>query len=43
MGTTRRARKNASAMKMVGALLALHREVAGYTQSALGQRSSARR
>ncbi|MDX2595765.1 helix-turn-helix transcriptional regulator [Streptomyces sp. WI03-4A] len=39
MGTTRRARKNASAMKMVGALLALHREVAGYTQSALGQRS----
>ncbi|MEU4039978.1 helix-turn-helix domain-containing protein [Streptomyces collinus] len=39
MGTTRRARKNASAMKMVGALLALHREAAGYTQSALGQRS----
>lgn len=39
MGTSRRARKNASAMKMVGALLALHREAAGYTQSALGQRS----
>ncbi|MER6473901.1 helix-turn-helix domain-containing protein, partial [Streptomyces collinus] len=39
MGTTRRARKNASAMKMVGALLALHREAAGYTQSSLGQRS----
>ncbi|MFF7970944.1 Scr1 family TA system antitoxin-like transcriptional regulator [Streptomyces sp. NPDC007905] len=39
MGTTRRARKNASAMKMVGALLALHREAAGYTQNSLGQRS----
>ncbi|MFJ9862762.1 Scr1 family TA system antitoxin-like transcriptional regulator [Streptomyces sp. NPDC101165] len=39
MGTIRRARKNASAMKMVGALLALHREAAGYTQSSLGQRS----
>ncbi|MGA4839023.1 helix-turn-helix domain-containing protein [Streptomyces sp. G45] len=31
----RRARKNATAMKMVGALLALHRERAGYTQRSL--------
>ncbi|WP_316752996.1 helix-turn-helix domain-containing protein [Streptomyces herbicida] len=38
MGTIRRARKNASAMKMVGALLALHREAAGYTQRSLGER-----
>ncbi|MEV5546302.1 helix-turn-helix transcriptional regulator [Streptomyces sp. NPDC052309] len=41
MGTTtrsRRTRRNASAMKMVGALLALHREAAGYTQRSLGER-----
>ncbi|MGP4085766.1 helix-turn-helix domain-containing protein [Streptomyces sp. KR55] len=41
MGTTtrsRRSRKNASAMKMVGALLALYREAAGYTQKSLGER-----
>ncbi|MFF4543855.1 Scr1 family TA system antitoxin-like transcriptional regulator [Streptomyces sp. NPDC001435] len=38
MGTVRRARKNASAMKMVGALLALHRQAAGYTQRSLGER-----
>lgn len=38
MGTIRRARKNASAMKMGGALLALHREAAGYTQRSLGER-----
>ncbi|MCF3136894.1 helix-turn-helix domain-containing protein [Streptomyces olivochromogenes] len=38
MGTTRRSRRNASAMKMVGALLALHREAAGYTQRSLGER-----
>ncbi|MEU6574280.1 helix-turn-helix transcriptional regulator [Streptomyces sp. NPDC046805] len=37
MGTTRRTRRNASAMKMVGALLALHREAAGYTQRSLGE------
>ncbi|MFE0510961.1 Scr1 family TA system antitoxin-like transcriptional regulator [Streptomyces sp. NPDC058964] len=37
MGTTRRARRNASAMRMVGALLALHREAAGYTQRSLGE------
>ncbi|MCT9075477.1 helix-turn-helix domain-containing protein [Streptomyces fulvoviolaceus] len=37
--TTRRsrARRNASAMKMVGALLALFREAAGYTQKTLGE------
>ncbi|MEU4657668.1 helix-turn-helix transcriptional regulator [Streptomyces sp. NPDC023723] len=34
--STRR-RKNASAMKMVGALLALYREAAGYTQRSLGE------
>ncbi|MFH8936360.1 helix-turn-helix domain-containing protein [Streptomyces griseosporeus] len=36
--TTRRsrARRNASAMKMVGALLAVFREAAGYTQRSLG-------
>ncbi|MEI5097974.1 helix-turn-helix transcriptional regulator [Streptomyces sp. PmtG] len=34
-GSRRRSRKNASAMKMVGALLALHREAAGYTQRSL--------
>ncbi|MFD9908648.1 Scr1 family TA system antitoxin-like transcriptional regulator [Streptomyces sp. NPDC059063] len=33
----RRSKKNASAMKMVGALLALHREVAGYTQRSLAE------
>ncbi|GEJ99893.1 helix-turn-helix transcriptional regulator [Streptomyces sp. 1-11] len=38
MGTSRRARRNASAMRMVGALLALHREAAGYTQRSLGER-----
>ncbi|GAA1425341.1 helix-turn-helix transcriptional regulator [Streptomyces thermospinosisporus] len=30
-------RKNASAMKMVGALLALYRQAAGYTQRSLGE------
>ncbi|WP_411150960.1 helix-turn-helix domain-containing protein [Streptomyces sp. A30] len=35
--TTRRSRRNASAMKMVGALLALFREAAGYTQKSLGE------
>lgn len=34
----RRSRRNASAMKMVGALLAVHREAAGYTQRALAER-----
>ncbi|MCD7437120.1 helix-turn-helix transcriptional regulator [Streptomyces lincolnensis] len=40
MGTTTRTRtrRNASAMKMVGALLALFREAAGYTQRSLGER-----
>ncbi|MFD7402158.1 helix-turn-helix domain-containing protein [Streptomyces sp. NPDC059866] len=38
MSTTRRSRRNASAMKMVGALLALYREAAGYTQKTLGER-----
>ncbi|WLW51358.1 helix-turn-helix domain-containing protein [Streptomyces sp. YU58] len=40
MGTTTRtrSRRNASAMKMVGALLALFREAAGYTQRSLGER-----
>ncbi|MFH8991149.1 Scr1 family TA system antitoxin-like transcriptional regulator [Streptomyces sp. NPDC017940] len=33
-----RRRRNASAMKMVGALLALHREVAGFTQKTLAER-----
>jgi len=33
----RRSRRNASAMKMVGALLALYREAAGYTQRSLGE------
>ncbi|MBX9393822.1 helix-turn-helix transcriptional regulator [Streptomyces sp. TRM72054] len=37
MSTTRRSRRNASAMKMVGALLALYREAAGYTQKSLGE------
>ncbi|MEU0738812.1 helix-turn-helix transcriptional regulator [Streptomyces sp. NPDC006134] len=40
MSTTtrsRRARRNASAMKMVGALLALYREAAGHTQRSLGE------
>ncbi|MFI6931011.1 Scr1 family TA system antitoxin-like transcriptional regulator [Streptomyces sp. NPDC050287] len=36
--TTRRSRRNASAMRMVGALLALFREAAGYTQKTLGER-----
>ncbi|MFG2130966.1 helix-turn-helix domain-containing protein [Streptomyces sp. NPDC048751] len=36
--TTRRSRRNASAMKMVGALLAVFREAAGYTQRSLGER-----
>ncbi|MES4829822.1 MULTISPECIES: helix-turn-helix domain-containing protein [Streptomyces] len=36
MGTT--ARRNASAMKMVGALLALYRQAAGHTQRSLGER-----
>ncbi|MDG4859342.1 helix-turn-helix transcriptional regulator [Streptomyces sp. T-3] len=35
-GSGRRSRKNASAMKMVGSLLALFREAAGYTQKSLG-------
>ncbi|MEV6753367.1 helix-turn-helix transcriptional regulator [Streptomyces sp. NPDC051214] len=34
----RRSRRNASAMRMVGALLAVHREAAGYTQKSLGER-----
>ncbi|MER6978497.1 helix-turn-helix domain-containing protein [Streptomyces carpinensis] len=42
MGTTTRprsrARRNASAMKMVGALLAVFREAAGYTQRSLAER-----
>lgn len=37
MSTSTRKRKNASAMRMVGALLALHREAAGYTQRSLGE------
>jgi transcriptional regulator with XRE-family HTH domain len=39
MSTTTRSRKrrNASAMKMVGALLALFREAAGHTQKSLGE------
>ncbi|MFH9815218.1 helix-turn-helix domain-containing protein [Streptomyces sp. NPDC017230] len=36
MGTT--TRRNASAMKMVGALLALYRKEAGHTQRSLGER-----
>ncbi|MEW2404236.1 helix-turn-helix transcriptional regulator [Streptomyces sp. NPDC046862] len=37
--TTRsRARRNASAMRMVGALLALYRQAAGHTQKSLGDR-----
>ncbi|MFC7881157.1 Scr1 family TA system antitoxin-like transcriptional regulator [Streptomyces sp. NPDC057376] len=36
MGTT--TRRNASAMKMVGALLALYRQAAGYTQRSLAER-----
>ncbi|MFB6754553.1 helix-turn-helix domain-containing protein [Streptomyces sp. NPDC056353] len=36
MGTT--TRRNASAMKMVGALLALYRQAAGHTQRSLGER-----
>ncbi|MFD0251813.1 helix-turn-helix domain-containing protein [Streptomyces sp. NPDC127113] len=36
MGTT--TRRNASAMKMVGALLALYRQTAGHTQRSLGER-----
>ncbi len=35
--TRSRSRKNASAMKMVGALLALFREAAGYTQKSLSE------
>ncbi|OIJ99761.1 helix-turn-helix domain-containing protein [Streptomyces colonosanans] len=40
MGTTTRSRtrRNASAMKMVGALLAVFREAAGYTQRSLAER-----
>ncbi|QES33471.1 transcriptional regulator [Streptomyces venezuelae] len=34
----RRSHRNASAMRMVGALLALHRSAAGYTQSSLAER-----
>ncbi|QEU91209.1 XRE family transcriptional regulator [Streptomyces kanamyceticus] len=34
----RRPRRNASAMRMVGALLAVHREAAGYTQKSLAER-----
>ncbi|MGW6269705.1 helix-turn-helix domain-containing protein [Streptomyces sp. NPDC055060] len=34
----RRSRRNASAMRMVGALLAVHREAAGYTQKSLAER-----
>ncbi|WPO70711.1 helix-turn-helix transcriptional regulator [Streptomyces sp. KN37] len=34
----RRSRRNASAMRMVGALLAIHREAAGYTQKSLAER-----
>ncbi|MFC8128061.1 Scr1 family TA system antitoxin-like transcriptional regulator [Streptomyces sp. NPDC057302] len=34
----RRSRRNASAMRMVGALLAVHREAAGYTQRSLAER-----
>ncbi|AZM59273.1 MULTISPECIES: helix-turn-helix domain-containing protein [unclassified Streptomyces] len=37
MGTTT-TRRNASAMKMVGALLALYRQAAGHTQRSLGER-----
>ncbi|MET9544672.1 helix-turn-helix transcriptional regulator [Streptomyces sp. NPDC006627] len=33
----RRSRRNASAMRMVGALLAIHREAAGYTQKSLAE------
>lgn len=36
MGTT--TRRNASVMKMVGALLALYRQAAGHTQRSLGER-----
>ncbi|WP_282792780.1 helix-turn-helix transcriptional regulator [Streptomyces sp. CC224B] len=36
-GSRRRSRRNASAMKMVGALLAVHREAAGYTQRSLAE------
>lgn len=36
MGTT--TRRNASAMKMVGALLALYRQASGHTQRSLGER-----
>ncbi|MFF6812406.1 hypothetical protein ACFZAG_21310 [Streptomyces sp. NPDC012403] len=36
MSTT--TRRNASAMKMVGALLALYRQAAGHTQRSLGER-----
>ncbi|MFC7303779.1 Scr1 family TA system antitoxin-like transcriptional regulator [Streptomyces monticola] len=38
MSPGRRSRRNASALRMVGALLALHRERAGYTQKTLGER-----
>ncbi|MGV2915826.1 helix-turn-helix domain-containing protein [Streptomyces alfalfae] len=36
-GSRRGARRNASAMRMVGALLALYREAAGYTQRTLAE------
>ncbi|MPY55578.1 helix-turn-helix domain-containing protein [Streptomyces sp. K1PN6] len=36
--TRSRTRRNASAMRMVGALLALYRQAAGYTQKSLGDR-----
>ncbi|MFH8791934.1 helix-turn-helix domain-containing protein [Streptomyces sp. NPDC017941] len=38
MSGARRSRKNASARKLVGALLALHRGAAGYTQRSLAER-----
>lgn len=37
MSGSRRPRKNASARKLVGALLALHREAAGFTQKSLAE------
>ena len=36
--TRSRTRRNASAMRMVGALLALYRQAGGYTQKSLGDR-----
>ncbi|WP_425505763.1 helix-turn-helix domain-containing protein [Streptomyces typhae] len=41
MGSRRRPQKNASARKLVGALLALHREAAGFTQRTLADRVAA--